>query len=243
MTSRTSCRSTATGSVRWNATDSIYTFETGSQIEFFSADQPSKVRGPRRDRLYVNEANNVDQESWEQLLFRTREEAWADWNPVTDFYMYELYGINDEGDTPTSTDDRVDVIILTYKDNEGLEEAIVEEITRKAAVNAQFNRVYAQGKRGEVEGKIYRDWAIIDSVPHEARLVRRGLDFGYSADPAALVAVYFYNGGYIIDQEMYRTGMRNQPIAELIANLPESQTLVVADSAEPKSIEDIRLAG
>lgn len=227
----------------WSKTDFTYTFETGSKLEFFSADQSGKVRGPRRDRLYCNELNGLPQETWEQLLLRTRLEAWADWNPVADFWVYELYGINDEGEPPTSTDDRVDIIILTYKDNEALDAAIVDEIERKAAVNKQFRRVYAEGKRGEVEGKIYKDWQIIDTVPHEARIERRGLDFGYSADPAALVAVYYYNGGYILDQELYRTGMRNQPIADFIKNLPEPQTLVIADSAEPKSIDDLSLAG
>ena len=69
---------------RWNKSESTYTFETGSKLEFFSADQPGKVRGPRRDRLFVNEANNVDKESWDQLLLRTREFAYADWNPVAD---------------------------------------------------------------------------------------------------------------------------------------------------------------
>ena len=228
---------------RWSKTDFTYTFETGSKIEFFSADQSGKVRGPRRDRLYCNELNGLQQETWEQLLLRTRQEAWADWNPVSDFWVYELYGLNDEDDPPSSTDDRVDVLILTYKDNEALDAAIVEEIERKAAVNKQFRRVYAEGRRGEVEGKIYRDWRIIDEVPHEARLERRGLDFGYSADPAAIVGVYYYNGGYILDQELYRTGMRNSQLADFIKNLPDPQTLVIADSAEPKSIDDIALAG
>ena len=228
---------------RWNKTDKIYTFETGSVIEFFSADQPNKVRGPRRDRLYVNEANNIPQESWEQLLFRTRDEAWADWNPTTDFFMYELYGLNDDGPVITSTDPRVDVIILTYKDNEALEPAIVEEIEIKAGKSRAWGRVYAEGKRGELEGKIYTDWRIIDEIPHEARLERRGLDFGYSNDPTALVDIYSYNGGIIIDEQLYQKGLSNKQIADIILNLPQPKTLVVADSSEPKSIDEIASYG
>jgi phage terminase large subunit len=228
---------------RWNATDFIYTFETGSQLEFFSADMPSKVHGPRRDRLFVNEANHIRQETWEQLLFRTREEAWADWNPVTDFYMYEDYGINDENVPATATDDRVDVCVLTYRDNEALEPALVHDIELKAASNKQWGRVYAEGKRGEVEGKVYTGWQMIDTIPHEARLERRGLDFGYTNDPSALVDIYYYNGGYIWDERLYRKGMSNKDIADFLKNLEKPNTLVVADSAEPKSIAELKLYG
>lgn len=226
---------------RWNRSDFIYTFETGSKIEFFSADMPSKVRGPRRDRLFVNEANNVVRESWEQLLLRTREYAFADWNPVVDFYMYEDYGLTDET-TVTSSDPDVDFVILTYQDNESLEAAIVNEI-EKRKVNRSWYRVYGQGKRGEVEGKIYRNWKIIDDVPHEARLERRGLDFGYTNDPSALVDIYYHNGGYILDEQLYRKGMSNKQIADFIQMLEKPQTMVIPDSAEPKSIDELKLYG
>jgi phage terminase large subunit len=217
----------------WNRTDYIYTFETGSKIEFFSADQPSKVRGPRRDRLFGNELNNIDKESWEQLLIRTREVAFADWNPVVEFYMYTEYiGFRDD----------VDFLILTYKDNEGLSQQIIDEIERRKD-NKAWWQVYGLGQLGEVEGRIFTGWNIIDTVPHEARLERRGLDFGYSADPAAIVDVYYYNGGYILDERLYRKGMSNKALADFLTNLERTQTLVVADSAEPKSIDELKLYG
>ena len=217
---------------RWSKTEFTYTFETGSKIEFFSADQPSKVRGPRRDRLYINECNNVPYEAFDQLEVRTRDDVWLDWNPTNEFWWY----------TEVAPHREHDFITLTYKDNEGLDEKIVQSIEARKHNKAWWT-VYGLGELGEVEGKIYKDWQIIDSIPHEARLERRGLDFGYSADPAALVAVYYYNGGYILDQELYRTGMRNQPLADYIKNLHEPQTLVIADSAEPKSIDDLSIAG
>lgn len=226
----------------WSKTDYTYTFETGSKLEFFSADQPSKVRGPRRDRLYVNEANNVPKEAWEQLLFRTREFAIADWNPVSDFYMYEDYDLHDEGE-PGSGDDRVDFLILTYKDNEALETAIIEDIERKAASNRQWGKVYAEGKRGELEGKVFTNWKMIDELPHEARLERRGLDFGYSNDPTVIVNVYYYNGGYILDEVVYRTGMLNKDIADVLLAQEQPSTLTIADSAEQKSIDEIASRG
>lgn len=218
---------------RWNKTDYTYTFETGSKIEFFSADQPSKVRGPRRDRLFVNEGNNVNLESWEQLLIRTKEFAFIDWNPVTEFYMYTDY-INKRED--------VDFIVLTYKDNEALAPSIVFEIESRKN-NKAWWQVYGQGLLGEVEGRIYKDWQIIDEIPHEAQIVRRGLDFGFSIDPSTVVDLYKYNGGYIATERLYRKGMFNNDISAFLNNLDNPNTLVIADSSEPKSIADIAQHG
>jgi phage terminase large subunit len=226
---------------RWSKTDFTYTFETGSKLEFFSADQSNKVRGPRRDRLFVNEANNVSEETWSQLVLRTKELAFADWNPVTDFYLYEQYGINE--DSLSTTDEDSEFIILTYKDNEALDVAIVREIEKRAKMNKQWGRVYADGRRGEVEGRIFTDWKILDEIPHEARLIRRGMDFGYSVDPSTIVDVYEYNGGYILDEQLYQKGMSNKQLADVINNLPNPSTLVIADSAEPKSIDELKLYG
>ena len=223
---------------RWSKTDFTYVFETGSKLEFFSADQPSKVRGPRRDRLFVNEANNIPREAWEQLLIRTKEFAFADWNPTNDFYIYEDY-VTDEENQITNSDD-VNFIILTYKDNEALDPNIVREIESRQT-NKNWWRVYGKGLRGEIEGKIYKDWKIIDDIPHEARLERYGLDFGYAKDPAAIVTIYYYNGGYIIDEVLYQIGMSNKRIADVLKNQPSA--LVIADSAEPKSIDEIKEYG
>lgn len=213
----------------WNKTDYVYTFETGSKIEFFSADQPGKVRGPRRNRLFINEANNVPFETFEQLEIRTNEFIFIDYNPVADFWVNEeIFGKRDD----------YDHIVLTYKDNEALDESIVKALeARKDRPN--FWKVYGLGEFGELEGKIYRGWQIIDEIPHEARLERRGLDFGYSIDPTTLVDVYYFNGGYILDEQLYQTGMSNKKIADFILDLDHPETLVIADSAEPKSIDEI----
>lgn len=215
---------------RWNKTDCVYTFETGTIIEFFSADQPGKVRGPRRDVLFINEANNVTFEIYTQLEIRTKKTVWLDWNPVSEFWWYEeILGKQD-----------VDFIILTYRDNEGLDPAIIRTIEARKG-NKNWWLVYGEGQLGEAEGRIYKDWALIDEIPHEAAIKRYGLDFGYSNDPTALVAVYYYNGGYILDEIAYQYGLVNQEIADLIKNLPRA--LVIADAAEPKSIEEIRRQG
>lgn len=215
----------------WNATDKIYTVETGSQIEFFSADQPSKVRGPRRDRLFINEANNVSHEAFDQLEVRTKEFVFLDWNPTTEFWFY---------DQVQPVRDDVEHIILTYKDNEALDPQIVRSIEQRRN-NKAWWQVYGLGQLGEVETRIYTGWQIIDEIPHEARLDRYGVDFGYSNDPTAIVAIYYYNGGYIWDEVTYEKGLSNKNIADILKNL--KRALVIADSAEPKSIDEIKSYG
>lgn len=217
----------------WNATDSIYTFETGSQIEFFSTDNGDKLRGARRDRGFMNEANNCTLDAFEQLEVRTKEFFFLDYNPTNEFWLFSEV-------LPNRSD--VEKIILTYKDNEALSPEIVNSIEQRKNRTGWW-QVYGLGQLGEVEGKIYKDWKIIDAVPHEARLIRRGLDFGYSNDPTAIVDIYEYNGGYILDESLYRKGMLNKQIADFISNLTYPETIVIADSSEPKSIDEIKLYG
>lgn len=214
---------------RWNKSESTYSFETGSVIEFFSADQGDKLRGARRDRLFLNEANNISFEAFEELEVRTKEFVLIDFNPTNEFWAFtELLGKRDD----------IEHIILTYKDNEALSKEIVESIEQRKNRKGWW-QVYGEGKLGEVEGKVYKNWQIIDELPHEARLERRGMDFGYSNDPTSIVDIYYYNGGYILDETCFQKGLSNKQIADvLLAN--ESKALVVADSAEPKSIDEIR---
>jgi phage terminase large subunit len=99
------------------------------------------------------------------------------------------------------------------------------------------------GEPNNVEGRVYTDWNVINEIPHEARIVRRGLDFGYSVDPAAVVDLYYYNGGYIVTERLYRRGMKNNDLGTFLSNLDNASTLVMADSAEPKSIDEVRQYG
>lgn len=217
---------------RWNKSDFTYKFETGSIIEFFSVDQPSKVRGPRRQRLFINEANNVPFETFEQLEVRTDKLIILDWNPTNEFWYYT--------DVKGKRDD-VQELVLTYKDNEALAPEIVASIEQRRNRKGWW-QVYGLGQLGEVEGKIYKGWQIIEKIPHEARLERYGLDFGYSNDPSAIVAIYKYNGGYIVDEICFQKGLSNKQLADNILN-NEQNALVIADSAEPKSIDEIRTYG
>lgn len=214
----------------WNKSEFIYTFETGSKIEFFSADQPDKVRGPRRQILFINEANNIPLETYTQLAIRTSEDIYIDFNPVQEFWVHT--------DIIPKLDH--DFLILTYLDNEGLPESIVKEIESRRG-NKYFWQVFGLGQIGEVEGKIYKDWQVIDEVPHEARLERIGLDFGYTNDPTAIDEIYRYNGGFVVNEVCHQTGLMNRQIADIL--LPYKGILVIGDSSEPKSIAEIKDCG
>jgi phage terminase large subunit len=219
----------------WNASDFKYTFGNESFIEFFSADNSSKLRGARRDRLYINECNNIDFNSYTELAMRTKQSIFLDWNPSSEFWFH----------TDLMNDNDVDFIILNYLDNEAAPQSAIDFILKaqeKGKVSdywANWYNVYGLGQIGNLEGVIFSNYQLIDTIPDDARLLGCGVDFGYSVDPTAIVEVYQYNDQRIIKEICYRTGMLNSDIAKV---LPKGVP-VYADSAEPKSIEEIRRFG
>jgi phage terminase large subunit len=221
---------------RFNKSSLVYTFSNGSYIEFFSADMSAKLRGARRDVLFVNECNNVEWEAYYQMAIRTRKFIYLDYNPVAEFWV----------DTELMNDVDTDFVVLTYKDNEALDKSIVQEI-EKARDKAEHSeywanwwRVYGLGEIGQVQGTIFTNWHQIDNVPQEAKYIGIGLDFGYSNDPTAIVMVYKWNNEFILDEIAYQKELSNKAIADI---LKPYGGLVVCDSAEPKSIADLRSYG
>lgn len=221
---------------RWNKTLSTYTFETGIKMRFFSADAPSKVHGPRRWILYINEGNNIPWPIADHLMVRTKWLVFIDWNPSSEFWAYTEIMQN------PAYAGKYDFITLTYKDNEALDPVVVERIEAHKD-NKMWWQVYGLGQLGEIEGRIYTGWRWLDKLPFEARLVKRGLDFGYTNDPTGIIAIYEYNGGFILDEECYQYGMSNEDIADYIKSLKEPGKLIVADSSEPKSIARLQQLG
>jgi len=214
----------------WSKTDFTYRFESGSKIEFFSADSPDKVRGPRRDILFLNEANNISWETYTQLAIRTDGDIYIDYNPVSVFWVNEeIIGKLDN-----------DFIILTYKDNEALSPIIVKEIESRKD-SKFFWQVYGLGQLGETEGKIYKNWIIIDDLPQDARLECHFVDYGYTNDPTAIGSIYKWNNGYIWDEIAYQKELSNKQIADILKN--QSQAPVIPDSAEPKSNDELKSYG
>lgn len=223
--------------IQFNKSTLKYTFQNGSYIEFFSVDQPDKLRGARRTILYVNECNNVDFDSYYQLAIRTSGDIWLDYNPTSLFWV----------DKEVLTTNDVDFITLTYLDNEALPESIIKEIEsakEKAKHSSYWEnwwKVYGLGQTGSLEGVCIKDWKEID-LPNEARILCYGMDFGYSNDPTSLVAMYKYNDSYIFDEVIYKKGLLNNDISNLIKS-NDIKDIVYADSAEPKSIAELNHYG
>lgn len=223
--------------LHWHETNKKYTFYNGSYIEFFGADDDSKLRGARRDRLYMNEANNMTFHVYTELSSRTKGDVILDWNPTSKFWYHD----------ELKDDDDVDFIILTYKDNEGCPEsakAFILKAKEKAKTSTfwkNWYQVYGLGLIGSLEGVVFNDWKTIDSVPNEARLLGYGMDFGYTNDPTTMIACYKYNNNYIYDECIYQKGLVNSDIANLIKE--HKNAYIYADSAEPKSIAEIKRYG
>jgi len=214
-----------------------YTFTNGSYIEFFSTDQPDKLRGARRTDLYINECNNVPFDAYQQLVVRTSGNVWLDYNPAALFWVdKELVGKED-----------TDFITLTYLDNDSLPKSIVKEIEKakeKAKTStywANWWRVYGLGEIGSLEGVCIPDWKEIDTIPDDARIIGYGVDFGWN-DPTVIIGCYKWNDAYIFDEVYYKSSTTLRDLSLFLRHNNITENLI-ADSAEPKSIETLRRDG
>lgn len=225
---------------QFNRSTLKYEFTNGSYIEFFSADQSDKLRGARRDVLFVNECNNITFESYHQLAIRTRRFIYLDYNPTSEFWVHK----------ELLPDADADMIILTYKDNEALDSELVKEIekardrAKESTYWANWWKVYGLGQIGIIDGVIFSNWQIIKQIPDNAELLGYGLDFGFSLDPSALISVYKFNSELYIKELIYKTRLTNNDIVKIMTELGvDKYKDIIADSAEPKSIEDIYRGG
>jgi len=226
---------------RWNKTLLTYHFANGSTIEFFSADSEGRLRGARRQVLYINEANNIDFESYYQLAIRTSEAIYIDYNPTHEFWAH----------TEVLREDDAELLVLTFRDNEALPDTIRKDIEMaevKAATStywANWWKVYGLGQVGSVQGVIFSNWTQVDEINYTtSKLVAIGLDWGYTNDPTALVAVYRSSDKLTLHELMYSNNLTNQDIAAKLRELGINRSWeIVADSAEPKSIEEVHRLG
>ncbi len=204
----------------------------GNLIEFISLDQPTKVRGRKRDLLFINEANELYWEDWQQLLFRTKEKIIIDYNPSDEYHW--IY------DKIIPRDDSA-FYKTTYLDNPFLETSIRSEIERLKDTDELYWQVYGLGERGVSKSVIFK-YIEYDILPEDAQLISYGMDFGYTNDPTTLVAVYQKDYDLYIKELLYRTMMTTNDIHNVLKQNLQREP-IYADSAEPRVIDELRRMG
>jgi phage terminase large subunit len=220
----------------WNKSTLTYTLPNGSFIEFFSADQSDKLRGARRDVLFINEANNIGWEAYHQMAIRTRKFIYIDYNPTQEFWAH----------TELIPQPNVDFIKLTYRDNEALEPAIVKEIekakerAKDSPYWANWWSVYGLGEVGSLQGVVFSNWDIVDSMP-DGKWKAYGIDFGFTNDPTACVEVVYSDGELYIREMLYQTGQTSDDLNQSLSDIKRQE--MIGDSADPKTIEELRRRG
>ena len=199
----------------------------GNNFEFISVDQPQRVRGRKRDVLFMNEANEFTMDDFIQLSLRTTFKLIIDFNPSEEYHWLYTQVIDADRDD-------VDFYISTYKDNPFLEQSTIAEIERLKDVDANLWRVFGTGQRG----------IATETIPENAKPIALGLDFGFSADPTSLIKLHKHDLDIYIEELIYDRGLTNQDIANKIKGLGIDRSIeIFADSAEPKSIEEIYRMG
>lgn len=212
----------------FNKTEGSYTYQNGSMIEFFGIDNASKVHGPARDILFVNEAQSIPRETFRQLDIRTRKKVIIDFNPVRKFW----------GETEF-VGDRYVTIHSTYKDNPYLTEEQISAI-EKNRNDANWWRVYGEGETGGVEGNVYPEYEVIEDMPETFTGRCLGLDFGFVNDPTAIVDLRFEGWDLYVDLLCYETGLLNANIADYLNSNGLNRIVTVCDNAEQKSIVELQ---
>ena len=205
----------------------------GNLIEFVALDQSQKIRGRKRDLLFINEANELYYEDWQQLIFRTQERIVIDFNP-SDEYHWIYDKVLPRADC--------DFYKTTYLDNPFVEDAIKQEIERLKDTDEQYWQIYGLGERAASRSTIFK-YIEVDIIPYNAKLIAYGMDFGYSNDPSTLVSVYTLEHNLYIKEHLYRTQMTTNDINEFLKKELLSNNPIYADSSEPRLIRELRTMG
>ena len=211
----------------FNISSGRYTFANGSIIEFFSADRIEKALGARRDWLFGNEINSLKFDIWDELARRS-ENIIGDFNPTSQFWLEKF--LNIYGDH--------ELIKTNYIDNPFLPDTERERIIRRASMDDNFRRIHIDCEYGIFEGLIFTDWQAVDEIPEGLKELY-GLDFGYTNDPSVLIKVATKDIRLYADEVFYQTGLTNQAIRAMLSTIKPGNREIIADSSEPKSIDEI----
>lgn len=215
---------------RWHKQDGYYELPNGSIINWFSCDEPQKLRGSKRDYLYCNEANELDLEDWRQLIMRTESMITLDFNPseITS-WVYDL-----------ETRDDAYFFKTTWRDNPFLSKSLVDEIERLKETDENYYRIYSLGERGVPTTLVFNKWHIVDRIPSDAKLLGRGMDFGFN-DATTLIEAYKKDNELYLKELMY---VRNLTMGDIIYKMNEfsieKTDTIWCDSALPQNIEELR---
>jgi phage terminase large subunit len=214
----------------YNKSDRVFTFFNSSIIEFKSYDDWQDAKSGKRDYLFLNEVNGIAKPIFDELYLRTKRKTYLDYNPNTEFWVHgDLIG-----------KENVSLIISDHRHNTFLDEKIHNKI--EAIEDPELWKVYARGLTGKLEGVIFRDYNIVPNISLDAKLIGYGLDFGFTNDPTALIAMYNQNGEIVLDELIYEKRLLNVDISNRMKELNVSGT-IIADSAEPKSIAELQSYG
>jgi phage terminase large subunit len=218
----------------YNKSDRTFHFKNGSLIEFKSYDGAQDAKSGKRDYLFINEANGVPYPVYVELALRTRKQVFLDYNPNEEFWVHEkLIGA-----------DGVQLIISDHRHNPFLSQAIRDKIEALKDQDIELWKVYARGMTGKIEGLILRNYSVVEGIPHGATLIANGMDFGFTNDVTSFGQVYKMDGELWIDELIYETNLTNPDIADKLRGLSISrQEEIIADSSEPKSIQELRNEG
>lgn len=214
----------------YNKSDRLFTFFNASIIEFKSYDDWQDAKSGKRDYLFLNEVNGIPKPIFDELYLRTKRKTYLDYNPNTEFWVHsDLIG-----------KENVSLIISDHRHNTFLDEKIHNKI--EAIEDPELWKVYARGLTGKLEGVIFRDYNIVANISLDAKLIGYGLDFGFTNDPTALIAMYNQNGEIVLDELIYEKRLLNVDISNRMRELNVSGA-IIADSAEPKSIAELQSYG
>lgn len=205
----------------------------GNIIEFISLDQPQKLRGRKRDLLFINEANEMCFEDWQQLIFRTTGKVIIDYNPSDEFhFIYDKIKPREDAD----------FFITTYLDNPFLENETIKEIERLKLIDANYWKIYGLGEVGSSQSLIFR-FNECRSIPDDAKFISFGMDFGYTNDPTTLIGIWKQGDDLYLKELLFKTGLTNRDIDSELRTQNVERAEIFADSAEPKSIEELYRMG
>jgi len=218
----------------YNKTDRVFEFNNESIIEFNSYTDAQDAKSGKRDYLFVNEANGVKWEIYNELALRTSKRIYIDYNPNSEFWVHEKL-IGRPG---------VELIISDHRHNPFAEEHIHEKIEALKTIDVELWKVYARGLTGKITGLVFNNWHVCETIPDKAKLIAAGLDFGFTNDETGCLLVYKQNGELWVHEIIYETGLTNTDIAKKMAAMGITKSIeIIADSAEPKSIEELKRLG